>query len=88
MPRRETEARMLPNEQQMAIVCRAMPRIIRRVVPQQVQLMRQESPDSRGHLGERTGEIASILDGFEQDGHRMAIHCPITGIDDGAFGRR
>jgi len=58
LPRREAEARVLPNEQQMAIVGRAVPRIIRGMVPQQVQLMRQESADNRGHLGECAGEVA------------------------------
>ena len=41
-----------------AIVGRAVPWIIRGMVPQQVQLMRQESSDSRGHLGECAGGIA------------------------------
>jgi hypothetical protein len=58
------------------------------MIPQQVELMREKSPDDRRHLGQGAGEIASILDGFAQDGHPMAIHLPRAGIHHGAFGRR
>jgi hypothetical protein len=88
LPSGEAEARVLSNEQQMAVVCRTLPRIIWRVVPQQLELMRDEGPDGRRHLGEGAGEIAQILDRFEQDRHPMAIHRPITGVNQGAFGWR
>jgi hypothetical protein len=49
----------------MVIVTPAVPRILRRVIPQELELMRDECPDRLRHLLEIMWEIAQVLHGLE-----------------------
>jgi hypothetical protein len=42
-----------------------MPRIVGRVVPEELELVPNERPDFRGNLLQILGEIAQILEGFQ-----------------------
>jgi hypothetical protein len=57
------------------------------VIPQQLELVRDEGPDDGGHMAEVVGEIAEILHGLEQHRDPMPIHLPTTGVNEGAFRR-
>jgi hypothetical protein len=64
-----------------------MPWIVRRVVPEELELMGDEGADGLRHLLEIVREIAQILHRFEQDGDAMAIHIATAGLHQGMFGR-
>jgi len=48
-----------------AIMGAAVPRVVRRVIPQQLQLVRDEGADFYGHLTELVWEVTQVLHGFE-----------------------
>ena len=62
---RKATARVLPNQRHMHIPRAGMARIGGRVVPQELELMGDEGPDSLRHVGELRGEIAQVLDRFQ-----------------------
>jgi hypothetical protein len=81
----KTQACVLPNQGQMAIVRPTLPRIVWRVIPQELELMGDERADHLWHLLEITREIAQVLHGFEQHGHPMTMHISVTGVYQSAF---
>src|ERR671919_696378 len=78
---------MLSNERHVDIAGTGMPRIVRRVVPEQLELMGHEGADGLWHLLEVIGEIAQVLHGLEQYRDSVAIHIAAAGGDQGVFSR-
>ena len=50
-------AQMLPNEREVTIAGAAVPWIIARVIPEQLELMGNERADLLGHLLQVSGEV-------------------------------
>ena len=69
----------------MAIMCPTLPRIVWRVIPQELELMGDESVYHLRHLLEIVRKIPQVLHGFEQYGHPMTMHIAVTGVHQSAF---
>ena len=62
-----------------------MPRILWRVIPQELELMRDECPDRLWHLLKIMGEIAQVLHGLKEHRHTVTIRILTAGLDQRAF---
>jgi hypothetical protein len=82
----KTAAGVLPNQCQVKRAGTGMARIVRRVVPEQLELVGDERADGLWHLPEIVGEITQVLHGLEQDGDTVAIHIAAAGVHQGVFG--
>src|SRR5712692_625044 len=65
LPSGKAPSRLLPNQGHMVIVTPAVPGILGRVIPQELELMRDERPHDLRHLLELTREIAQVLHRLE-----------------------
>src|SRR5215831_8369716 len=65
LPRGKAPAYLRPNYSDVGIMTSAMPRILRRVIPQELELMRDERPDHLRHLLQLMREIAQVLYSLE-----------------------
>jgi hypothetical protein len=85
LARGQANAGVLPNQGQMAIMRRTLPRIVARVIPQALALRGDERADHRRHLLEIVRNIAQVLHGFAQHGHPMTRPISVTGVHPSAF---
>jgi len=79
------QAGVLPNQGQMAIMRLTLPRIVWRVIPQELELMGDERADHLRHLLEIVRKIAQVWHSVEQHGHPMTMPISVTGVHQRAF---
>lgn len=78
---------MWSNERHVDIAGAGMARIVRRVIPEPLEVLGHEGADGLWHLPEVIGEIAQGLHGLEQYRDTVAIHIAAAGGDQGVFSR-
>jgi hypothetical protein len=81
----QAAAQVLPDHGHVHIPRAGMARIGGRMVPQQVELVRDKGADDFRDAGKGVGEIAQIRDRLQQHGYPMAIDIAATGLHQRTF---